>query len=344
MPTPQELDRPASLHLRAATACGRPGVCRVCHGSSGQYARAAGRATAPGSSSHTRSGSSCRSRSPAPTWTPSCTTSSATTSTPTYGAVRQRHRYHVAALLLRFLTDHRACIEAAAGQTFELIAVVPSKRGRAGAHPLEQAIELAPDLRAIHERLLDPGPGAIGRNTPKDDGFVARQQASGRRVLLIDDTFHERREGAVGRLGAGVSAAPPSVAGLVLGRVIDVASADYPERRAAVAAAVEDPLRLRRLLPGVAPGKGHKTAVSAQTWAHRRQSHRTSRATARPQPPEPCGLPGVAASCATVFTRRGSAVRSRHRPLRTAPVQSSARVPFQPTDAVTEREQTPFSR
>ncbi|MBA2384454.1 MAG: hypothetical protein H0V68_07315, partial [Actinobacteria bacterium] len=143
-------------------------------------------------------------------------------------AVRQRHRHHVAALLLRFLVAHRACIESAAGATFELITVVPSKRGRAGAHPLEQAIDLAPDLREIHERLLDPGPGAVGRNAPTDDAFVAKARASGRRVLLIDDTFTSgaKVQSAASALTLGGATV---VAGLVLGRVIDVSSPDYPE-------------------------------------------------------------------------------------------------------------------
>jgi len=144
--------------------------------------------------------------------------------------VRRRHRYHIAALLLRFLSTHRGCIERAAGRPYDVLTVVPSKRGRAGAHPLEQAIELAPALREIHQRLLDPGPGEIGRNRPAVDGFVARPAAGGRAVLLVDDTLTsgaKLQSAAEALTAAGATV----VAGVVLGRVIDVSDPQrYPER------------------------------------------------------------------------------------------------------------------
>lgn len=227
MPTPQELTDPHLSIYVPPPAAGR-GVCQVCHGSSGQYARC-------WSCNRTRQLVTHPLRLVVPV---SLTRTDMDAQLHNVlrdykyaddDAVRQRHRYHVAALLLRFLTDHRGCIEAAAGQTFELITVVPSKRGRAGPHPLEQAIDLAPDLRAIHERLLDAGPAAIGRNAPSDTGFVARQAANGRRVLLIDDTFTSgaKMQSAASALSLGGATV---VAGLVLGRVIDAASTDYPDR------------------------------------------------------------------------------------------------------------------
>jgi hypothetical protein len=145
-------------------------------------------------------------------------------------AVRLQHRLHVAALLLRFLLGHKLCVEDAAGGGLDVITIVPSKQGRTGPHPLEQAITLAPDLIGSYERLLDPGPRVIGRNAPADDGFVARREASDRRVLLIDDTFTSgaKLQSAASALTLGGATV---LAGLVLGRVIDVSSADrYPER------------------------------------------------------------------------------------------------------------------
>jgi hypothetical protein len=143
--------------------------------------------------------------------------------------VRQEHRVHVAALLLRFLAGHRRCIESAAGMSFDTITVVPSKSGRTGPHPLEQAIDLAPRLLEVHARLLDPGPGTIGRSAPADDGFVANEHTPGRRVLLVDDTFTsgaklQSAASALTLAGATV------VAGVVLGRVVSVNPGEYPER------------------------------------------------------------------------------------------------------------------
>jgi predicted amidophosphoribosyltransferase len=145
-------------------------------------------------------------------------------------SVRAQHRAQMAALLLRFLARHRDCIKRAAGVDYDTITVVPSKRGRVGPHPLEQVIALAPDLAATYERLLEPGPGEIGRNAPADDGFVAAEAARGRRVLLVDDTMTSgsKLQSAASALtlrGARV------IAAVVLGRVIDVSDPDrYPEK------------------------------------------------------------------------------------------------------------------
>jgi predicted amidophosphoribosyltransferase len=146
-------------------------------------------------------------------------------------SVRAQHRAQIAALLLRFLTRHQGCIAEAAGAYFDTITIVPSKGGRAGSHPLEQAIGLAPDLGAIYARLLEAGPGTIERNAPADDGFVAAHAARGRRVLLVDDTMTTgaKLQSAASALtlgGAQVTAA------VVLGRVIDVRDPRYPEKLA----------------------------------------------------------------------------------------------------------------
>lgn len=145
-------------------------------------------------------------------------------------SVKARHRLQIAALLQRFLTRHRSCIVGAAGVDYDAITVVPSKRGRTGTHPLEQAIALAPRLAGELETLLDPGPGEIGRNVAVDDGFVARPEARGRAVLLVDDTM---TSGA--KLQSAASALTPGgarvVAAVVIGRIIDVSDPlRFPEK------------------------------------------------------------------------------------------------------------------
>lgn len=129
------------------------------------------------------------------------------------------HRAQVAALLVRFLNAHRSCISGAAGRDWDTITVVPSTRGRP-AHPLEQAIALAPTLGAELDTLLDPGPGTIGRNAPANDGYVARDNATGKSVLIVDDTFAtgshlQSAASALADHGAAV------VGAVVIGRLVD---------------------------------------------------------------------------------------------------------------------------
>jgi hypothetical protein len=225
--TAQELTDP-HLTIYVPPPRAASGICRVCHGSSGTYVRCY----------------SCNATYHAVTHPLALVVPVSLTRTDMEAqlhnvlrdykyadeTVRARHRLHIAALLQRFLVGHRGCIEGAAGGSFDVITVVPSKRGRAGAHPLEQAIALAPQVDAIHERLLEPGPTDIGRNAPSDTGFVANENAAGRRVLLVDDTLTSgaKLQSAASALTLGGATV---VAGLVLGRVIDVSNTDhYPER------------------------------------------------------------------------------------------------------------------
>jgi predicted amidophosphoribosyltransferase len=139
--------------------------------------------------------------------------------------VRWQHQLHIAALLYRFLHHHRPHIAAAAGRDYDTITIVPSKSGREGQHPLEASINLVKPLRESYVRMLEPGPGTIGRNAPAVDGFVSGTDLRGRRVLLIDDTF---------TTGAKVQSAAHAlsfagndvVAALVVGRLIDVQEPD----------------------------------------------------------------------------------------------------------------------
>lgn len=135
-------------------------------------------------------------------------------------ATRQELRARVAALLLRFLTRHGDCIRAAAGDDWDVLTTVPSSRERGGTHPLEQAIEIAPALRAQHERLLRPGEAALGHNQASDQGFEVVPNVERERILVVDDTFTSgaRIQSAASALQlAGATV----VAGVVVGRVID---------------------------------------------------------------------------------------------------------------------------
>src|SRR5260370_11911979 len=57
--------------------------------------------------------------------------------------LRESFFLQVAALLHRFIRDHRGCIARAAGVDWNVITSIPSSQGRAGQHPLEQAIRLS---------------------------------------------------------------------------------------------------------------------------------------------------------------------------------------------------------
>lgn len=228
MATAQELTDP-HLSIFVPSPRARRGVCSVCHSWSGAYARCWSCNENRGKISH-----------PLEVVVPISLTRT-DLDAQLHNALRDykyshdarvqgKHRLLIAATLLRFLGRHRWCIEATAGSPYDTITVVPSKRGRAGAHPLERVIALAPSLNEMHERLLKPGPGEIGRNAPVDDGFLANANAPGRRVLLVDDTLTSgaKLQSAASALTLGGATV---VAGIVIGRVIDVRDAErYPDR------------------------------------------------------------------------------------------------------------------
>jgi predicted amidophosphoribosyltransferase len=229
LPTAQELTDP-HLSIYVPPPPAGPGVCAICHGSSGTYARCYSCNQVRGLVTHplglvvpislTRTDMEAQLHNVLRDYKYA-----------TDEGVRDQHRLHIAALLLRFLARHAPCIERAAGTRIDTITVVPSKQGRPGAHPLEQAIALARSLEKRHVRLLTPGPGTIGRNAPADDGFIASVSARGRRVLVVDDTFTSgaKLQSAASALTLGGATV---VAGLVLGRVIDVSNDEYPEKAA----------------------------------------------------------------------------------------------------------------
>jgi hypothetical protein len=134
--------------------------------------------------------------------------------------IRATHFLHVAGLLYRFLESHFGCIERAAGRPFDSITIVPSKGGRIGPHPLETAIECSETLSKFYVPMLDPGPGIIGRRKSAPDGFIAKPEARGNHVVLIDDTMTTAAhvQSAAHALTVGGA---DVVAAVVLGRVVD---------------------------------------------------------------------------------------------------------------------------
>jgi hypothetical protein len=98
--------------------------------------------------------------------------------------LRRRLMPRVAALLARFLQQHGQCIGG-----WDLITVVPSSIGRPGQHPLAQAINMVPALADTYRALLHAGLHPAGHLAARDDAFVVTREATGRRVLLVDDTF-----------------------------------------------------------------------------------------------------------------------------------------------------------
>lgn len=104
-------------------------------------------------------------------------------------AVRQRFRVQLAATLGRFLEQHRHCIEARAGLTWDCITVVPSSQDRTPPHPLLDALSMITGWDETVEDLLAKGDAALGHNHADDRGYKVTRQVQGQNVLLVDDTF-----------------------------------------------------------------------------------------------------------------------------------------------------------
>lgn len=143
--------------------------------------------------------------------------------------VRERHLLRIAATLHRFMRDHAQCVHDAAGDDWDVVTVVPSKRGRED-HPFERAVQLGRDLRRLYRPLLAARhTDQIDRVYGSDDAFAAIEDVGGQRVLLLDDTFtsgatFQSAASALSLAGANV------VAGVVIGRVITTNDPRYPFR------------------------------------------------------------------------------------------------------------------
>ena len=122
------------------------------------------------------------------------------------------------ALLLVFLRDHGPCVWRRAGAPGPgHVAVVPSRRGRPGGHPLRQLA--APYLRMTWARLSLAGPDDPTAHDP-DPGRFRAERLPGASVLLLDDTWTTGAS-AISAAAALRLAGARSVALVVLGRHLD---------------------------------------------------------------------------------------------------------------------------
>jgi hypothetical protein len=134
-------------------------------------------------------------------------------------SVRERFRLQVSALLARFLWRHGDCIRGAAGRDWDAITIVPSSQGRAGPHPLQEAIQMFAFLDDQYRSLLGPGPDKADHNHASEGAYAVTEDVDGLGILLLDDTFTSgaRAQSAASALqlaGAQVVAVVP------IGRVI----------------------------------------------------------------------------------------------------------------------------
>lgn len=140
--------------------------------------------------------------------------------------IRRPFGLQLGALAGRFLDAHRGCIVDAAGQEWDTVTVVPSTRTTADeATRLEEVLCLVPSIGSEFRRLVRSNGTPVGRSAPDEFAFDVRPEASGSRVLLVDDTFTtgahlQSVTSALARAGATV------VACVVLGRVIDPTFSD----------------------------------------------------------------------------------------------------------------------
>jgi hypothetical protein len=124
-------------------------------------------------------------------------------------------RTALSALLLVFLRDHGACVWRRAGMAGPThVAVVPSRRGRPGPHPM-QALA-APYLTLPWVRLRAAGHDDAGAVHPDPNRFHS-EPAAGAAVMLLDDTWTSGAS-ATSAAAALKLAGARSVAVVVLGR------------------------------------------------------------------------------------------------------------------------------
>lgn len=127
-------------------------------------------------------------------------------------------RAELAALLLVFLRDHGGCVWRQAGlDRPTCVAVVPSRRGRPGVHPL-QALA-APYLALPWARLRLARP-SLPDAQDADPWRFESERIAGASVLLLDDTWTSGAS-AVSAAAALRLAGARSVAVVVLGRHLD---------------------------------------------------------------------------------------------------------------------------
>lgn len=102
---------------------------------------------------------------------------------------RQKYRREIAALLHRFVKEHRGCIAAAAGADWDVVTIVPSTSGRTGVHPFEDVLQVSRFLFAEYRALLVRSAVEVAPRQPHDSLFEVTEPVHGRSILILDDTF-----------------------------------------------------------------------------------------------------------------------------------------------------------
>lgn len=125
----------------------------------------------------------------------------------------------LAVLLERFLVEAEDALTSVFGG-WDAVCVVPSSH-RLEEHPLVSVLTAAWGPRGWRpERLLARGPGALGHRVMSQDAFVALPEATGKRVLLVDDVF--TTGSALHSATTSLAAAGCQVvAGVVIGRRVN---------------------------------------------------------------------------------------------------------------------------
>lgn len=229
MPTVSEVTDPL-LWTYQTVPPPRDGVCRTCHGASGGFPKCWSCKTVMSQVSH-----------PCPLVVPISLTHENNQhydSLKRYKAqwlsstARSNAELAVAALLNRFLRQHRTCIAAAAGEDWDLITIVPSTRHPEGPHPMVGVIQRSPWLEDQFRLVLGSGSDKLGFNNASDKGFGVTEDVKGRSILILDDTYttgarSQSAASALTQAGARVVAIVPA------GRFIRPRS-DHPENGALI--------------------------------------------------------------------------------------------------------------
>jgi hypothetical protein len=132
------------------------------------------------------------------------------------------------------VADHLACIEVVAGDVADSVATVPSSYATSsrrqhggpgtGDHPLDTLAAGIPDLNRLDPVSLVRTERHLGHLAPHADAFQVLDDVTGRRVLVVDDSWvtgarARSAAAALERAGAAV------VAIVVAGRIVDTTAA-----------------------------------------------------------------------------------------------------------------------
>jgi predicted amidophosphoribosyltransferase len=105
--------------------------------------------------------------------------------------LRQQRMVGLAAVLWKWLSLHEACVAAALRiRSFDIVTSVPSGSGRLGDHPLRQLVAgVVTGTADRYADLLTLSRADLDQRVQAADRFRATRDLTGRRVLVIDDTW-----------------------------------------------------------------------------------------------------------------------------------------------------------